>query len=55
MVQLDGPQLLGVIEQALAPVHEHVDPLHAGGVPLEPQAAVESATIRANRIRIPAS
>ena len=56
MVQLVGPQLLGVIEQGLAlPVQLQVEPLHDGGDALEPQALNTSATNRAKNILIPAS
>jgi hypothetical protein len=40
MVQLVGPQLLGVIAQGLAlPLQLQVDPLHDGGEALEPHHA----------------
>ncbi len=40
MVQLVGPQLLGVIEQGLlAPLQAQVEPLHCGGALDEPQPA----------------
>ena len=56
MVQLVGPQLLGVIEHGLAlPLQLQVEPLHVGGAALEPHPVTANAITKANMIFIGSS